>query len=175
MYALVNNMLDRETVDAMSDRLDIYVAGMGAVRDSMCPNSQSFYSPFDDYHDIVHEKMEKLTKKRLGKTYNYARIYWPGEELEPHTDREACEYSVTINLRNLEEPWDFCLRYENTTQSYLLREGDGVVYNGIHVMHWREPLKTDCVYQAFFHFVDLDGSYVDHACDQVMRKKNGTK
>ena len=45
-------------------------------------------------------------ERKLYNTYYYDRFYFSGQQLTKHTDREACEISVSIHINtNLEENW----------------------------------------------------------------------
>ena len=43
-------------------------------------------------------KLEKHIGRKLYNTYYYDRFYFPGQKLERHADRDACEISVTVHV-----------------------------------------------------------------------------
>ena len=171
MFWFVKNFISVERAEQLANDLDDRVANGDYRVDIWCPGSQSFDQPFNAFHNEILEQTSKVVGKKLDVTYNYARVYWPGDRLNPHTDREACEWSISLNLRNNEHPWPFCVEYNLNKQCFDMEPGDAVIYNGPGVKHWRDPLESDCVYQAFFHFVDLDGDFKDHAKDRIVRSK----
>ena len=59
-------------------------------------------------HSGIRLKLEKELGRKLYNTYYYDRFYFPGQELTKHTDRDACEISVTVNVStNLKQPWAY--------------------------------------------------------------------
>src|SRR6056300_57467 len=50
-------------------------------------------------------KMEEILKISLLPTYAYFRFYTKFSELKPHKDRDACAFSVTVNLGNDGTQW----------------------------------------------------------------------
>ena len=98
--------------------------------------------------------MKEHTGVDLKPTYSYLRVYKKGDVLHRHTDREACEYSVSITLKREhdDEIWPLCLE---TDQIYkvLLDEGDGLIYKGIENPHWRDKFEGERLAQVFLHYV----------------------
>jgi predicted 2-oxoglutarate/Fe(II)-dependent dioxygenase YbiX len=114
----------------------------------------------------VRPTLEKATGLKLIPTYSYARKYLPGDELKPHTDREACEISATITLGYEGDLWPIHVstddKVENDIGKILIDVGSMVVYRGMEINHWREPYtqgKWQC--QVFLHYVDADGPHKD--------------
>lgn len=170
MFWFVKNFISIEKAEQLANHLDDKIAKGEYVVDPWQRGSQSFDQPFSTLHDEILDRTSKIVEKNLGVTYNYARVYWPGDQLVPHTDREACEWSITLNLRNNESPWPFYVEYNLNKQCFNMEPGDAIIYNGIEVEHWRDPLESDCVYQAMFHFVDLEGEFKDHVKDRIVRR-----
>lgn len=139
--------------------------------------------------------IENATGLQLYPTYSFYRTYKAGNELKKHTDRPACEISVSV-----------CLGYNYSTPSYFwnlwvgkssysMEVGDIAIYKGLELEHWREPFEGDensWQVQAFLHYVDVNGSYaflkndtrpaiglpfnsrnedLDHLAVQIMRKE----
>ena len=53
-----------------------------------------------------------------------------------------------------------------------LGEGNGVIYQGCDLEHWRDRCDGPADYysgQVFMHYVDAHGPYVDRACDRSTR------
>jgi len=108
--------------------------------------------------------MNELVGEKLYPTYSYARWYQKGAELKPHTDLEACEISVTLNLSG--DNWPIYITSpDNEVAEISLRPGDAAVYRGMRSRHWREKFQgTECV-QVFLHYVRIEGPNADHAFD----------
>lgn len=133
------------------------------------------------YGDLVAEtilghiepRMSLVTQKKLCPTYSYSRLYITGDELKPHTDRPACQFSVTMNLGG--DPWPiyYGVYDEDSKDGFtvggkkvkvlneiVLKPGDGAIYKGEELVHWRNPFTGDHCVQTFLHYVDSeDESY----------------
>ena len=124
----------------------------------------------------------------LYNTYYYDRFYFGGQQLNKHTDRGACEISVSIHIStNLEgeyAKWPFKIKSVSGEERELILEpGDGVIYKGCERPHWRDPLtvprrrkreiifrkpETEWYYhQIFFHYVLQDGQRAHCAWDMA--------
>jgi hypothetical protein len=144
----------------------------GTWKDDQIPNTYSMYG------DILMETllvtclshMKKITKLKLAPNYAYARLYKNGDILKRHKDRFSCEISTTLNLGG--DPWPIYLSpKENvgvpnlkkgiTASSNVkgikvdLKPGDMLVYRGMELEHWREPLKGKQCGQVFLHYNNL--------------------
>jgi hypothetical protein len=53
---------------------------------------------FDTLMLMCLPAVEEIVGKKLLPTYTYARIYFNGADLLPHTDRDECEHSVSLSL-----------------------------------------------------------------------------
>jgi len=91
--------------------------------------------------------MEKTLKTKLIETYAYARVYYKGNDLKKHRDRESCELSTTLNLGG--DPWPI---YIEPNVEVNLKPGDMLAYTGCTLTHWREPLKGNICGQVFLHY-----------------------
>ena len=164
MQGLVRNFISVEEADKYVALLDAkHAAGLFMLNDGQVNTAPSFYGNNWQLLENSLEKMEDITGLTLGPTYDYARIYSHGEELRPHRDRPACQYSVTVCLKNEKEPWDFWYEHNGKDVSVAMQAGDAVVYRGCETRHWRLPNPTGRVWQAFLHYVDLNGPHADNA------------
>lgn len=143
-----------------------------ATSDEQIPNCKSILEHeymFETYHEMLWPALEKLMGEELYPTYSYARLYTNGDELKIHSDRDACEVSVTVQLgRSHHYSWPIYMG----GRPYYLAEGDGVVYRGCDIDHWRDPCVGPEGYysgQAFFHFVRKNGTKAKEAGDSVNR------
>ena len=107
--------------------------------------------------------VEKESNLQLSPTYAYWRYYVFGATLKKHTDRPACEISVTACIKKYDN-WPIVV--EGT--SFELEEGDAVLYAGCDQEHWRPgAYKGEGMAQVFFHYVDKNSPNKHHAYDQV--------
>ena len=146
-------------------------------------------------HSDIRLKIEKQIGRKLYNTYYYERFYFPGQELKKHTDRPACEISISVHIStNLEEYWPIFIKtpyvfaesQECTKVKKLintgdivavnLNTGDGVLYKGCERPHWRDKMPGTFemmsggeelyYHQIFFHYVLQDGIRAHHAWDK---------
>lgn len=131
--------------------------------DPQVPNSRA---KGVDWHmenlaDFLLPSIEKDTGLKLFPTYTYFREYGKGDQLFKHVDRSACEISMSLCIkRNKTEPiWPLCCKTKSGEHiEALLEEGDALIYNGLNIQHWRDPL-VDGTYQlnVFIHYVNQVG------------------
>lgn len=169
---VMRSVLSKEDCRKMREKFD-RVVEEGGARLTNCDVKK-----FDvvDINEIFEDEQEQLTfhaaeacGKVLLPSYNLARKYWKGSLLRRHTDRDACEYSMTLNFATHEKPWTFYCEVDGREIGVDLSPGDGLYYTGMTVPHWREKLETDYCYQVFFHWVDKYGPCIDYAWEGKMR------
>jgi hypothetical protein len=144
----------------------------GNKGDAQIPNALAIID-HDLFLETMHEKiwplLENMVAKPLLPTYAYARLYSNGDVLEKHRDRPACEISITVQLgKSHHYTWPIYIG----NHRFDMAEGDGVIYYGCDVEHWRDKCDGPNGYysgQAFFHFVIADGANVNQANDPSVR------
>jgi hypothetical protein len=128
---------------------------------------------FETLQEKLWPSIEQIIGEELLPTYSYSRLYVNGNTLEKHTDRPECEISVSIQLgRSHHYSWPI---YMNGNRIDLA-EGDGVLYKGCDVEHWRNVCDGPNGYysgQVFIHFVRKNGSFADKANDPNIRNVVG--
>lgn len=156
----------------MSKEIDYFLKNLGTrdfSGDKQVFRSYSKYGflPFDSLLKDLTSTIEFITGLELYPTYSYARIYYPGAILEPHTDRSSCEYSATLCLDVQGAPWEIYFKdLQGETHSLELEPGDLCVYQGTKLTHWREEYVNGIEQtQVFLHYVDRNGPHVDHKFD----------
>jgi hypothetical protein len=130
--------------------------------DRLAPTTPSVYGDpaFDGLLEYLRPRIEAATALRLTPTYSYVRLYKRGDGLRRHRDRAACEISVSLNLGQAPgEPWPLMLQRAAGPVAARLQPGDGLLYRGPRIAHWREPYQGDELGQAFLHYVDRDGPH----------------
>ena len=106
-------------------------------------------------------KVELESKLKLFPTYAYWRYYVLGASLDKHTDRPACEISVSACIKKYDN-WPLVIE----GNSYELEEGDALLYKGCTEKHWRPDVyEGEGMAQVFFHYVDKNGPFTHHAYD----------
>jgi hypothetical protein len=137
--------------------------------DSQVPGSPSIHN-YVPFVALLCEKtahMNELISEKLLPTYAYARMYKNGAELKKHTDRPACEISVTLNLGSDGTSWPICFtKPDGSTVAKDLKPGEAVIYLGCVSEHWREGVFEGQEYgQVFLHYVRSKGNYINHCFD----------
>lgn len=126
------------------------------------------------YRDPLMEKvlwdllprLEGVSGRRLHPTYSYFRVYKQGDALHKHTDRPACEISLSLCLGyEPSETWPLFVEGPKGVVEARLEPGDGLLYKGIECAHWRERFPGQSAVQAFFHYVDQSGPYREWSFD----------
>ncbi|MEH6418616.1 DUF6817 domain-containing protein [Pseudomonas sp. CGJS7] len=122
----------------------------------------------DRYADALGEaffpEIQPVIEHRIGKkllpTYSFARIYTPESRLTKHVDRGSCEISatMTVGFKTRHGLWPIFLEHAGESVAVELDVGDALIYRGMDLPHWREPLESGFWCQLFFHFVDADGT-----------------
>ena len=130
--------------------------------------SRYYHPQYKEIHSGVRQKLEKVIGRKLYNTYYYDRYYLEGQALTRHTDRGACEISVSIhistNLPQPEKDWEFKIKTPDTytdekksavlvpgeERSAVLNPGDGLLYKGCERPHWRDPLPTPQIKKGWF-------------------------
>jgi hypothetical protein len=88
--------------------------------------------------------VERASSLELFPTFSYFRVYHRGDVLEKHTDRPACEISLTLCLGyEAERPWPIVIEGRNGVSRFELEPGDGLLYRGIDCPHWRDSFDGD--------------------------------
>ena len=143
------------------------------------------YPSYHQVHKLIGKAIENILQIDLFPTYYYERCYWKNSVLVRHTDRPACEISISIQVSSNTKPWPIFFKKPNGEESSVtMNDGDGVIYKGIEIEHWRNRLNSkynrfqryikklrkidDDTYhhQVFFHYVKAQGNYVHHAYDR---------
>jgi hypothetical protein len=129
-------------------------------------------------------RVEQIAGCELMPSYAYFRVYQQGDICKVHSDRPACEHSLSLMLELSDDmPWALAVGHEyrqepSTTaepdfgsepySALPMRAGDGVMYRGVNHRHGRiEPNPNRWSAHLFMHWVDANGPYADHAFDRV--------
>jgi hypothetical protein len=100
-------------------------------------------------------------------TYSYFRVYKRGDTLAKHTDRPACEISISLCLGFEErKSWPIWIEGPNGTSLVEMSPGDALLYRGMECPHWREAFDGERQAQVFLHYVDQNGPNVEWKFDK---------
>jgi hypothetical protein len=169
-YVIVKNMAHPELVETVSK--------YALLKESLFfnPDNHQVIGAHADYADPLMESLliqykpivEWATGLSLAPTYSFYRVYRRGNELVRHTDRPSCEISVTVSYNFDYKGKDYEWPIVMNGAKLSLEPGDGAVYRGCDIEHWREPFNVpqDSYHiQCFYHYVDVNGPYADYAYD----------
>jgi hypothetical protein len=145
----------------------------GKHDDEQIPNSFAITDHeymIETIQERIWHSLENVLEEELIPTYSYGRVYQNKNELKKHTDRPACEVSITIQLaRTHHYAWPIYMG----GQRFDLAEGDGVLYKGCDIEHWRNPCEGPENYlsgQIFCHYVRKNGAFTEWAGDKRWSK-----
>ena len=118
------------------------------------------------FHQQIAPVLSTVAGQALKPSYVYVASYLSGAELKKHTDRAQCEFSITLCLDFSPEPacetsWPIRLDTPQGTVAVYQGLGDGLVYRGTSVPHYRTPLPAGQTSTSiFFHYVaeNFEGS-----------------
>ena len=161
-YVLVKGILPPAILEYLKSYYRILIANNRFSNDSACPSSLSLGgdAALDAVLEWVKPEVSRLVGFDVVPTFSYTRQYAKGEVLARHTDRAACEVSVTVSIRIPKGagPSVVHLKAPNLKQTKVeMFEGDGCVYAGTEVEHWRERFRVGGYIQLFLHFIAKGG------------------
>src|SRR5258708_31018076 len=114
------------------------------------------------FHHQIAATLSAVAGEPVKPSYVYLPSYLSGAELKKHTDREQCEFSVTLCLDfspepTLETPWPIKLDTSAGTTTVYQSIGDGLAYRGTRLPHYRDVLPEGHTSTSiFFHYVAAD-------------------
>ncbi|MEH6591239.1 MAG: hypothetical protein V7746_13355 [Halioglobus sp.] len=118
-------------------------------------------------HQGLAVLVSEISGERVKPSYSYLTCYHSGAVLERHVDRSQCAYNLSLVLdissdsNEYATTWPIFLEVDGRVVSVNLNAGDGVLYSGTELYHWREalPLGHRAII-CFYHFVTegYDGS-----------------
>lgn len=147
------------------------------------------YAPMATFHWGLTPAVADVAGCELIPTYAYFRAYQQDDVCLVHSDREACEHSLSLTIHLADErPWALCVETRRIDARAAVQRdfggeqftplpmsaGDAVMYRGVEHRHGRiEPNPNSWSAHLFLHWVDANGPYADHAFDRVMLEKFG--
>jgi hypothetical protein len=143
-----------------------YLIRTGAIRlgDGQSPRRYVAYNEpvARFFHRDIAATLSAVAGQSLKPSYVYLASYLSGAELKKHTDREQCEFSVTLCLDfspepTLATPWPIRLDTPTGTVTVYQALGDGLAYRGTRLAHYRDNLpEGQTSTSIFFHYVGTD-------------------
>jgi len=111
------------------------------------------------FHHQISNVVSATVGEPVKPSYVYVASYLGGAELKKHIDREQCEFSVTLCLDFSPDPeqatsWPIFLETAESTVTVYQAPGDGLIYRGTRIPHYRSLLREGYTSTSiFFHYV----------------------
>jgi hypothetical protein len=191
-HLFLENLLPKATAQTLLAHLRGDIAASGAeLRQFLAPSTAIGHEAIGIYGYLyprltgllwgMMPVVSSIAGTELLPTYSYLRIYRKGEVCRIHTDRQACEHSLSLTLAYSDDiPWALdvaCAPQEPMSSmaddfgtsdhfSLPMQAGDAVLYQGITHSHGRlRPNPNRWSAHVFLHWVERDGPYRDFAFD----------
>jgi hypothetical protein len=163
-YLVLKRLLPPEILGFLKIYYGVLLNNGFFTRDDQCPASLSLGGDpgLDSVLEWLRPELERLVGFKLAPTYSYTRRYAKGELLKRHKDRDSCELSVTLSIQIPERAAPSVVYFKSANShvtKVAMREGDGCIYAGAELEHWRDRFKTDGYIQLFLHFISKSGPY----------------
>jgi predicted 2-oxoglutarate/Fe(II)-dependent dioxygenase YbiX len=176
-YIYLPNFIDSESAKQLAREFKEFTIQNNSSGDGQAPNSSVEYN-YIGFLELLCEKTPEVSNflgEKVLPTYSYARVYKEGSDLKRHTDRDACEISLTIHLDG-DCDWPIYIKKPNGEEVSLnLKSGDAMMYLGCQAEHWREQFKGKEYIQVFLHYVKSRGernyAYFDKAKEKPVTKE----
>lgn len=130
-------------------------------------------------------RIQELVGADVLPSYSYFRTYQHGDVCRVHSDRPACQHSLSLTLAYADDrPWALSVAEEEIDHSvpanlelgddfagrpyrdFPMGPGDAVLYRGVSHRHGRlQPNPNRWSAHLFMHWVDRNGPYRDSAFD----------
>jgi hypothetical protein len=114
------------------------------------------------FHCQLANAVSDIARIMVMPSYSYLAVYESGSILERHTDREQCEYSVTMCIDATPEPqaqvpWPIQLDIHEGALRIWQHLGDSLVYRGRYLPHYRDSLPEGYTSTSLLlHYVDYN-------------------
>jgi hypothetical protein len=116
------------------------------------------------YLSLLAKVISAATNIAIKPAYAYLASYREGAVLERHRDRPQCALSVSLLIDyepndDAPSPWPLWVARSNDPVGVAVhqRVGDGIVYKGCELDHWRSALpQGHRSTHLFLHYVPID-------------------
>ncbi len=114
------------------------------------------------FHYQLRSAIGDIARAALKLSYAYLAAYESGSVLERHTDREQCEYTLTLSVDASPEPeaqvpWPIQLDTHEGSLRLWQHLGDGLLFRGRYLPHYRDALPEGHTSTSLLlHYVDFD-------------------
>lgn len=177
-YVIIPNFISSERARNLSKEFKDYAESNNLPDDGQVTLSKVKYD-YISFLELLCEKTPEISNiigETVLPTYTYARVYYKGAVLEKHTDRDACEVSLTVNLDG-DYPWPIWIETPEKEKRFVsLNPGDALLYLGCIAPHWRYAYEGNWYTQVFLHYVrsrgDKSYAYFDKKRNSLDNNQN---
>jgi predicted 2-oxoglutarate/Fe(II)-dependent dioxygenase YbiX len=177
-YIVIPSFISPKKAIELSQEFKDHCQKNNIPEDGQSPNSRSVYN-YLSFLELLCEKTPEISSilgETVIPTYSYARLYENQSILKSHTDRDACEISITLHL-NGDYPWPIWIKTPGGEDKYVnLNPGDAMLYLGKIAEHWRHKYDGEWYSQVFLHYVRSRGdcayTYFDKSRDNTIKFKD---
>jgi hypothetical protein len=112
------------------------------------------------FHHQLASAVSDIARAVVKPSYAFSVSYQSGSKLDASTDREQCEYSITLCYDatpdpEAQSPWPLHLDTAEGRLQVWHHLGDSLFYRGRHIPHSRDPLPHGHTSSSLlFHYVD---------------------
>lgn len=160
-FLIIKNFIDSERAVNLYKEFKLCDQFYDFSGDPQAPNSAAVYNYLPAL-ELLCEKTKKVSDligETVLPTYTYSRIYKENSVLTRHSDRGACEISLTVHLYG-DKPWPIWVETpEGKSRCVVLNYGDALVYLGCVAPHWRDEYVGKEYAQFFLHYVRSRGTF----------------
>ena len=168
-YCILKSFIPNKQIHELLDHaLEVSQHPAFLSGDEQVPRTPAVYADpaMERLLEALVPRLEQKTGISIYPTYSYFRVYKKGDELKKHTDRPACEISLTISLGHDPEIYPIWVDAGAGPIEVFLEPGDALLYRGTEVLHWRESFDGDYAAQLFLHYVDQNGPHGEWKYDR---------
>ncbi|MEO6501530.1 MAG: hypothetical protein ABIQ09_06420 [Jatrophihabitantaceae bacterium] len=159
-YAAVSCLAPPAHVVALGDYQRALIgSGQAPLGDAQCQRRYGMHNePIARF--FLHQlraAVARIVGRPVTPAYTYSVTYEAGAVLAPHTDREQCEYtlSLLIDATGDGEPWPLWLEADGEPVAVRQRPGDALLFAGRRLRHWRDRLPDGRTSTSLLlHYVD---------------------
>lgn len=180
-FLVVKNFISEERAKSLSEEYRNYCKDNNLSGDRQVENS-SANGDYISFLELLCEKTPEVSKiigETVLPTYAYSRVYRNGNTLKKHTDRDACEVSLTLHLDGDKEWIIYVETPKKSIAPIRLKSGDALLYMGCEAPHWRNEFEGTYYTQVFLHYVKSRGkrsyTYFDRIREEDLKKKKKKK
>jgi hypothetical protein len=163
-YLTIRKLLPRPILDYLKVYFQILLMNGVLSPDRLAPLSPGRGGDpgLDAFLDLAGPEIGRRIGRDLVPTVSYARIYMQGDRLPRHTDRDSCEFAVSVCIATPPGAKAHSLYFRRPggrARRVSMREGDACVYLGTAVEHWRDPFPESGHIQLFLCYIDRQGPH----------------